>query len=75
MSECNFNLAQLDTLSQFDHELSGFLKRKFAASHDDFVKQLYVDLDDAMYVLETQNICIKHSSGVKMSSHQLLLLF
>ncbi|CAD5506727.1 hypothetical protein CDN93_00520 [Escherichia coli] len=54
MSECNFNLAQLDTLSQFDPELSGFLKRKFAASHDDFVKQLYVDLDDAMYVLETQ---------------------
>lgn len=54
MSEVNFSLASLEALSHFDPEVNGFLKRKFAATNEDFVAQLYVDLDDAMYVLETQ---------------------
>lgn len=54
MSESNFSLASLQVLSQFDAEVNGFLKRKFAATNVDFVKQLYIDLDEAMYVLETQ---------------------
>ncbi|EDU9246268.1 hypothetical protein R951_003381 [Salmonella enterica] len=54
MSEANFSLASLEVLSQIDPEVKGFLKRKFAATNDDFINQLYIDLDDAMYVLETQ---------------------
>ncbi|WP_241609031.1 hypothetical protein [Rosenbergiella australiborealis] len=54
MSESSFSLANLEMMGQFDPDINGFLKRKFAATNDDFINQLYIDLDDAMYFLETQ---------------------
>lgn len=54
MGELNFSLASLEALYHIDPDVKGLLKRKFASSHEEFVDQLYVDLDDAMYVLETQ---------------------
>ncbi|QEW32002.1 hypothetical protein D0N50_10085 [Erwinia billingiae] len=54
MDNNNFSLASLQALGQYDPEVIGLFKRKFASNNQEFVEQLYIDLDDAMYVLETQ---------------------
>lgn len=54
MAATNFSLESLQLLERIDPEVSGFMKRKFASTTEEFVTQLYADLDDAMYTLETQ---------------------
>ncbi len=54
MSEPSFSLEQIQVLSTFDPDLNGLLKRKFASNNQQFVDQLYIDIDDAIHVLENQ---------------------
>ncbi|EPE7163206.1 hypothetical protein ACSMAE_000488 [Cronobacter sakazakii] len=54
MGDNNYSLADLQVLSKFDPEINGLLKRKFASTNEEFVQQLYVDIDDAIHVLEAQ---------------------
>ncbi|SFR00764.1 hypothetical protein SAMN04487773_0965 [Enterobacter sp. kpr-6] len=54
MDDSSFSLADLQVLSKYDPDLKGLLKRKFAANNEQFVEQLYIDIDDAIHLLETQ---------------------
>lgn len=54
MAEAPFSLTDLQVLSKYDPDISGFLQRKFAANKEIFVEQLYKDIDDAIHILETQ---------------------
>ncbi|NYU11123.1 hypothetical protein A8O28_17790 [Enterobacteriaceae bacterium CCUG 67584] len=54
MIEPSFSLEQIQLLSTIDPDIHGLLKRKFASTNQQFVDQLYVDIDDAIHVLETQ---------------------
>ncbi|NEK80009.1 MAG: hypothetical protein G3W58_02020 [Pantoea ananatis] len=47
-----FNLQDLLTLSKYDPDIEGFLHRKFANTKEQFVEQLYKDIDDAIHIIE-----------------------
>jgi hypothetical protein len=52
MSDKGYSLADIESLMRFDPDFKGMVQRKLAANKDIFVKQLYLDLDDAIQDLE-----------------------